>query len=236
MNTLNLNLDATTIHATERGDLLPIVIDGVTFEPREDGMWDLNEIWHGMDLLASARPSEWRTKTKERYINSGNLRNIGAGRNGGTHATEKATIAYAMWVSDEFYDMVLDAFIQMRQQAIIEAKTQLALNIAKANGQSVTTMTRSLFKIGPSVMNEVSDDMTTFSLPLTTAVQHMNILLTSHGYQTKDMHGHYKPTAKGSTYASWREGMQGIIWNPEVARVLYAELSPAEQSILPPLR
>lgn len=115
------NLDTTVIHNTDKGQLLDIVIGSERFSPESTGLWNLNEIHKRLNLPESKEPSQWRTKVSTHYDRSANLQTVN-GDGGGTFATEEAAIAYAMWVSIEFYSMVVRAFLTMRTQAVIEAK------------------------------------------------------------------------------------------------------------------
>ncbi|XSS64773.1 KilA-N domain-containing protein [Pseudomonas sp. B11] len=108
----------------DKSTLLPITIEGHTFTPDTDGMWSLNEIHKVLGLPDSKAPSEWRNAVQAELVNSGNFR-IKAGRNGGTWATELGAIAYAMWVSTDFYLMVAGAFVTMRNDAVIQARVAL---------------------------------------------------------------------------------------------------------------
>ena len=115
--------------------LLPIIIEGHTFKPNAEGLWSLNEIHQTLALDPAKEPSEWRNEIQTELSNSGNLRSK-AGRYGGTLATEPGAIAYAMWVSTSFYLMVVDAFVAMRNSALIELRHKDALldaNMPKAS-------------------------------------------------------------------------------------------------------
>lgn len=103
---------------------LPISINGHTFTPDSDGMWNLNEIHKALGLPDSKAPSEWSNAVSAELSNSGNIRSK-AGRYGGTLATELGAIAYAMWVSPGFYLMVAGAFVTMRNDAVIQARMAL---------------------------------------------------------------------------------------------------------------
>ena len=102
-------------------ELLPIVIEGHTFEPNAEGLWSLNGIHQSLNLDPAKEPSEWRNEIQVELSNSGNLRNK-VGRYGGTLATEPGAIAYAMWVSTAFYLMVVRAFVTMRNDAVVSAR------------------------------------------------------------------------------------------------------------------
>tara|TARA_R110002153_G_scaffold58217_1_gene159651 strand:+ start:2428 stop:3078 length:651 start_codon:yes stop_codon:yes gene_type:complete len=97
-----------------------ITIDGINFVSDEEGMLNLNEIWRDLHLEEKKRPSEWKSKLKTKMINSENIRNK-AGRYGFTKATEKATIAYSMFVSDDFYEIVVDSFVELRKGNLLAA-------------------------------------------------------------------------------------------------------------------
>ena len=114
-------------------DLLPIVIEGQTFVANTNGMWNLNETHRELRLPDTKAPSQWRNAVADELRASANLQIIDKV---GTLATEAGTIAYAMWVSTDFYLMVVHAFVAMRNSAIRDAKTKdalLAANMPKAS-------------------------------------------------------------------------------------------------------
>lgn len=120
-------------------DLLPIVIMGHTFVPAASNhSWNLNEIHNGLSLPASKAPSEWRNAVAQELRHSGNLRSENGGASPGTYASELGTIAYAMWVSTEFYLMVAGAFVAMRNSAVRELRHKDAL--LDANMPKATTL------------------------------------------------------------------------------------------------
>ncbi|WKS82672.1 KilA-N domain-containing protein [Edwardsiella tarda] len=103
---------------------LPIVVNGQEFYCDGDRMWNLTDMHKALGLPNSKSPYNWRTVVSKHLAKAANLRVLG-GRNGGTWATEEAAIAYAMWVSVEFYLTVVRAFIAIRNDNITKAK-QLA--------------------------------------------------------------------------------------------------------------
>ena len=121
-------------------DLLPIVIDGHTFTANQDRMWNLNEAHRELGLPDTKAPSQWRNAVADELRASANLQIIDKV---GTLATEAGTIAYARWVSTDFYLMVVHAFVTMRNDSILsarmallaaaEADTKLAKAIPKAD-------------------------------------------------------------------------------------------------------
>lgn len=112
---------------------IPVSLMGQTFSANEDRMWNLNEIQKGLGLPDSKAPSEWRNAVSVELRTSGNLRSLDGS---GTFADELGTIAYAMWVSTEFYLMVAGAFVAMRNNAVGAlrvAETRLDENMPKAS-------------------------------------------------------------------------------------------------------
>ncbi|QDD87590.1 hypothetical protein [Pseudomonas oryzihabitans] len=101
---------------------LPITIDGQNFKANAESLWNLNEIQKGLNLPDSKSPSEWRNAVSDELRASGNLRIMDKV---GTLATEAGTIAYAMWVSTDFYLMVVHAFVAMRNDSILSARMAL---------------------------------------------------------------------------------------------------------------
>ncbi|WP_343177623.1 hypothetical protein [Pseudomonas sp. 4810-S13] len=113
-------------------DLLPIVIEGQTFKPNEDGMWNLNEIAKTLNVR---EPGQWRNAVQAALIKDANLH---VSHGNGTLATEEGAIAYAMWVSTDFYLIVIRAFIAMRNSAVRELRHKDAL--LDANMPKATTL------------------------------------------------------------------------------------------------
>ncbi|MBA6058923.1 MULTISPECIES: hypothetical protein [Pseudomonas] len=113
--------------------LLPIVIEGHTFKPNAEGLWSLNEIHQTLSLPESKRPGQWDNEVSNRLLSCGNFHKVDKV---GSFADELGTIAYAMWVSTDFYLMVAGAFVAMRNSAVGElrsAKTLLDANMPKAS-------------------------------------------------------------------------------------------------------
>ena len=114
---------------------IPVSLMGQTFSANEDRMWNLNEIQKGLDLPESKAPSQWRNAVADELRRSANLQTVN-GDLGGTFATEAGTIAYAMWVSTDFYLMVVHAFVAMRNNAVAESRSlraDLDANMPKAS-------------------------------------------------------------------------------------------------------
>lgn len=137
MNSItSVNIDTTFDTQAQR---LPIVIEGHTFYPNDEGLWSLTEI---AKTLGVTEPGQWRTDIRRHLDQNANLHLAHGGANPGTWATEAGTIAYAMWVSPDFYLMVVHAFVTMRNDSILSARMsslalvekdkQLADNMPKA--------------------------------------------------------------------------------------------------------
>jgi hypothetical protein len=115
----------------------PVALMGKTFAANQDRMWHLNEIHKGLDLPNSKSPSEWRNAVSMELRTSGNLRSLDGS---GTFADELGTIAYAMWVSTDFYLMVAGAFVAQRNNAVSELRHKDALLDANMPKASVLDM------------------------------------------------------------------------------------------------
>jgi hypothetical protein len=112
---------------------IPVSLMGKTFTANQDRMWNLNEAHRELGLPDTKAPSQWRNAVADELRASANLQIIDKV---GTLATEAGTIAYAMWVSTDFYLMVVHAFVAMRNNAVGElrsAKTLLDANMPKAS-------------------------------------------------------------------------------------------------------
>jgi len=104
----------------QKAEFLPIVIEGHAFEPNAEGLWSLSEINKTLPDRAKP-PAQWRGRDRDYFERCADLHTV-IGDQGGTWATERATIAYAMACSIDFYVMVVDAFVTMRNDAIISAR------------------------------------------------------------------------------------------------------------------
>ncbi|HAS8280868.1 KilA-N domain-containing protein [Vibrio vulnificus] len=93
-----------------------IIINGIEIKPTEGGMFCLNDIAKAGGLTGTkANPNQWRTKIADRYRDLQKLQNSNKGVLGATvYGTEQAAIAYAMWVSIDFYDLVVEVFCKVR--------------------------------------------------------------------------------------------------------------------------
>ncbi|RMV00916.1 hypothetical protein ALP20_02381 [Pseudomonas coronafaciens pv. coronafaciens] len=112
---------------------LPIVIEGHTFKPNAEGLWSITEIHQTLDLPESKRPGQWDNEVSNRLLSCGNFHKVDKV---GSFADELGTIAYAMWVSTDFYLMVARAFVAVRNHAVRELRNKDALldaNMPKAS-------------------------------------------------------------------------------------------------------
>lgn len=133
-----MNIDSMDAKPSEQ---LPIVIEGHTFKPNPEGLWSLTEINKALPELTKP-PAQWRGRERDYFERCANLHSVN-GDQGGTWATERAAIAYAMACSLDFYVTVVDAFVSLRNDSILreriallavaEADTKLAKVIPKAD-------------------------------------------------------------------------------------------------------
>jgi len=96
-----------------------IIIEGHAFKANDQGQWNLTDIWRTLKLPKGNAPAQWRTKQALRMEA---MQNLHSSNGTGSWATKRATIEYAGWVSDEFKDMVYDAFeviLEMPEVALL---------------------------------------------------------------------------------------------------------------------
>lgn len=103
-------------------ELLPIVIEGHSFMPNTEGLWSLNEIHQTLCLDPAKIASKWNNEVRTALELRRNFVIERGGATPGTWATEAGAIAYAMWVSPDFYLMVVHAFVVMRNDAVMSAR------------------------------------------------------------------------------------------------------------------
>ncbi|MDX5672372.1 KilA-N domain-containing protein [Escherichia coli] len=106
---------------------LPIVLKDILgkmheFKP-ENGMYNLTDIHKRLGLPNNKRPGQWDNTISRYLAGCGNF-HTQKGTGAATLATEKGCIAYAMWVSPIFYELVVDVFITVRNDA------QLSLEVS----------------------------------------------------------------------------------------------------------
>jgi len=132
--------------------VLPVVVDGHHFHCNADRMWDLNAIHKTLNLEDPKAPHRWSNKVREHLDQTRNFVVAHGGANPGTWATEEGTIAYAMWVSVEFYLKVVRAFILLRNDKVTEAKA-LAQDVKELKGMKPINdvFVRKLETVGHSI-------------------------------------------------------------------------------------
>ncbi|EMT4801658.1 KilA-N domain-containing protein [Escherichia coli] len=94
--------------------VLPVIVDGYHWACNQDRMWNLNELHKELELPSAKEPGQWRSSVRTLLDQDANLHVAHGGSTPGTWATEEAAIAYAMWVSPDFYLKVIRAFIALR--------------------------------------------------------------------------------------------------------------------------
>lgn len=112
-------------------EALPIIIENHSFVCNDQRMWNLNEIHRVLNLPDTKAPSQWRDAIAREMTSSANLH---SSNGNGSLATEAGTIAYAMWVSTSFYLMVIEAFIFMRNDAVLRERVAV-LQADEANAE-----------------------------------------------------------------------------------------------------
>lgn len=99
----------------------------VSITSNEAGMFNLNDIWNKCNLPDAKRPRSWRNDVRKAMERSTNLYSDKQGNGNATWATEQAVYAYAMFVSTEFYMLVVEAFT-----ALVNGEVEEATKIAKS--------------------------------------------------------------------------------------------------------
>ncbi|HAO73431.1 MAG: hypothetical protein CMK95_06305 [Pseudomonas sp.] len=129
-----MNIDIKHKHA---GHL--IVIEGHPFKANNAGQWDLTDIWQALKLPKGKAPGRWRGKDKERLLQSQNLDVQNLGKTGHRIlATKRATLEYAGWVSDDFKDMVFDAFEAVLERAeVAQAVAQVMNDLGHSHSAAI---------------------------------------------------------------------------------------------------
>ena len=95
-------------------------------------MFNLNDLHKQANLGENKRPSQWRSEVRAAMERSANLQSDKQGNGNTTFATEQGVYAYAMWVSPEFYLIVVEAFTALVNGKVSEAQTiaQSAVQVA----------------------------------------------------------------------------------------------------------
>ena len=122
-----------------------IIIEGQAFKANNAGQWDLTDIWRTLKMDKKKQPGQWRTLEAQRLERMQFLHSLNNGRAGSkVMATKRATLEYAGWVSDEFKDLVYDAFeaiLELPEVALIVADKMASLG----NDHSASILKRMTF-------------------------------------------------------------------------------------------
>ena len=217
---------------------MTISIAGLTIEQSSNGLYSINDIHRASGGLAKHQPAAWmRLQSTTNLIRlmesqvinqqNGNVIETFVGGDissplRGTYVCRKLVVAYAMWISTEFFSHVLDVFLDVvdgvyarvaEQDRIIEAKT---LQLDLFTGELASMRKR--------------DPRSPETLPVITGIEARNCKamfdqLVEHGYLTANEYYpariQYKPTQK-ATDAGIIAGVKNrtVLFNREVLTVL----------------
>ncbi|MDQ2312456.1 KilA-N domain-containing protein [Pluralibacter gergoviae] len=128
---------------------LPIVLKDESgkmheFKP-ENGMYNLTDIHKRLGLPTNKLPAQWRTDASREFSKCANL-HIKGGKAGYTLATEPATIAYAMWVNHDFFMLVVNTFIAVRNDALLSH--EVSAKLANEHKELLKQNSRILNRLG----------------------------------------------------------------------------------------
>ena len=217
---------------------MTISIAGLTIEQSSNGLYSINDLHRASGGLAKHQPAAWmrlqsttnlirlmesqviNQQSKNLVVETIEGRNYGG--NSGTFVCRKLVVAYALWISTEFFSHVLDVFLDVvdgvyarvaEQDRIIEAKT---LQLDLFTGELASMRKR--------------DPRSPETLPVITGIEARNCKamfdqLVEHGYLTANEYYpariQYKPTQK-ATDAGIIAGVKNrtVLFNREVLTVL----------------
>lgn len=103
-----------------------IKINNTTYTSDNNGYLNLNDIFNQESLPDSKRPNKWRSDTSRQLYSNSNLspiqiNHLGAGTSTYIGGDELATVAYAMWISFDFYKTVVESFVALRNGEVEKA-------------------------------------------------------------------------------------------------------------------
>ena len=217
---------------------MTIHIANLTINQSSNGLYSINDIHRASGGLAKHQPAAWmrlqsttnlirlmesqviNQQSKNLVVETIEGRNYGG--NSGTFVCRKLVVAYALWISTEFFSHVLDVFLDVidgvyarvaEQDRIIEAKT---LQLDLFTGELASMRKR--------------DPRSPETLPVITGIEARNCKamfdqLVEHGYLTANEYYpariQYKPTQK-ATDAGIIAGVKNrtVLFNREVLTVL----------------
>lgn len=124
-----------------------VKLEGKVFKSNESGFLDLNDIRKGLGLPDSKIPSKWDSAVSRCFYSNRNLvlneiKHLGAGVSKAIYGDERATIGYAMWVSPEFYLIVLDAFIALRNGEVEKALSLASNTLSEVDANYLKRQSR----------------------------------------------------------------------------------------------
>ena len=190
---------------------MTISIAGLTIEQSSNGLYSINDLHRASGGLAKHQPAAWmrlqsttnlirlmesqviNQQSKNSIVETVEGRNYGG--NSGTFVCRKLVVAYALWISTEFFSHVLDVFLDVvdgvyarvaEQDRIIEEKT---LQLDLFTGELASMRKR--------------DPRAPETLPVITGIEARNCKamfdqLVEHGYLTANEYYpariQYKPT------------------------------------------
>jgi hypothetical protein len=181
--------------------LLPITINGIEINPTKDGLYSLNEIHKASGSSDKKAPSEWNNNISRSLLASGNFRKVDKK---GSFGTEQAAIAYAMWVSLDFYMLVVSVFITVRHSLLAQievtrhAQAQrheaelkgFETKIEKLTAEAQLNSIKANLK-QPNLVKQLAKDptkritVTTLATHLGVKAKHLNIRWMEKGWLTK---------------------------------------------------
>lgn len=98
-----------------------------------------------------AQPSYWDNKISQHFKLNGNFCLTGNTHNSKAYATEAAAIAYAMWVSLDFYLLVVDVFLQVRHNL------DIAIQLNGIKEEKIREMSKHEGKLNYDVLKAKAD-------------------------------------------------------------------------------
>ena len=217
---------------------MTIHIAGLTIEQSSNGLYSINDLHRASGGLAKHQPAAWmrlqsttnlirlmesqviNQQSKNSIVETVEGRNYGG--NSGTFVCRKLVVAYALWISTEFFSHVLDVFLDVvdgvyarvaEQDRIIEEKT---LQLDLFTGELASMRKR--------------DPRSPETLPVITGIEARNCMamfdqLVEHGYLTANEYYpariQYKPTQLAMD-AGIIAGVKNrtVLFNREVLTVL----------------
>ena len=131
-----------------------LVISGITIKQDSNLRYRLNDLHKVSGLPKSKAPSEWlrydKAKEYVEFLRTGNtvveqnqqliepLSVVNGGNKQGVYATKKLVYSYAMWLSVEFHDHVIDAYDELVSKERAALEWQVIRGDSKKNYKDMT--------------------------------------------------------------------------------------------------